>query len=93
MDIEIHKEEIPVERKTFAFSLRQNPRGRFLKITEEVGGHRDTIIMPSTGLQHLRSVIDNLIEADKKAGPVVPPLPVVDPAAMPQTAEASRAAE
>lgn len=92
MDIEIHKEEIPVERKTFAFSLRQNPRGRFLKITEEVGGHRDTIIMPSTGLQQLRVVIDNLIEADKKAGPVVPPLQVLETSTTPQPAVVNSAA-
>ncbi|MEI7436153.1 MAG: DNA-binding protein [bacterium] len=73
MDIEIHREELPVERKRFAFSLRQNPRGRFLRITEEAGEHRDTIIMPSTGLQQFKIAIDNLIEADKTAGPVVPP--------------------
>ena len=77
VDIEIHREEIPVERKTFSFSLRQNPRGRFLKITEDVGGRRDTIIMPSTGLPQLRLVIENIIQADQKAGPVVPPLPQV----------------
>ena len=88
MDIEIHREAIPVERKTFAFSLRQNPRGRFLKITEEVGGHRDTIIMPSTGLQQLRMVIDNLIEADKKAGPVVPPSQAFETSATQQPAAA-----
>ena len=93
MDIEIHKEEIPVERKTFAFSLRQNPRGRFLKITEEVAGHRDTIIMPSTGLQQLRMVLDNLIEADKKAGPVVPPAQVLETSATPQPAAVIRAAD
>ena len=92
MDIEIHKEEIPVERKTFAFSLRQNPRGRFLKITEEVAGHRDTIIMPSTGLQQLRTVIDNLIEADKKAGPVVPPPQALETPAPEQAAAAIRPA-
>ena len=97
MDIEIHREEIPVERKKFAFSLRQNPRGRFLKITEEAGEHRDTIIMPSTGLQQLRMVLDNLIEADKKAGPVVPPLSQVleasatqQPAAVIRTAAPDR---
>ena len=40
--------KVQVERKLFYFDLKQNPRGRFLKITEDVRGRRDTIIIPST---------------------------------------------
>ena len=49
---------------------KENPRGRFLKITEEVGGRRDTIIIPSTGLDLFRSTIEKAIEADKQNGSV-----------------------
>lgn len=31
-------ERIQIERKQFFFDLKQNPRGKFLKITEDVGG-------------------------------------------------------
>jgi len=38
-------EKIQIERKTFVFTLKENPRGRFLRITEDVGGRRDNIII------------------------------------------------
>jgi hypothetical protein len=43
--------QLQVERKMFTFTLKENPRGRFLRITEDVGGRRDTVIIPSTGLE------------------------------------------
>jgi hypothetical protein len=33
--------EVQIERKSFIFTLKENPRGRFLRITEDVGGRRD----------------------------------------------------
>ncbi len=53
-------ERIQIERKTFVLALKENPRGRFLRITEDVGGRRDSIIIPATGLEDLRRVIDDL---------------------------------
>lgn len=53
-------ERIQIERKTFVLALKENPRGRFLRITEDVGGRRDSIIIPATGLEDLRRVIDEL---------------------------------
>lgn len=72
MDTEIFNEKVQVERKTFSFELRENPRGRFLRVTEDVGGRRDTIIVPSTGLEQFRAVLDHAITASKDAGPVRP---------------------
>ena len=69
MDEELFNEQVQVERKTFSFMLKENPRGRFLKITEDVAGRRDTIIIPSTGLDKIRGLLDKVISADKKAGP------------------------
>ncbi len=68
MDNQLLSERIQIERKQFFFDLKENPRGRFLKITEEVGGRRDTIIVPSTGLDAFRSSIEKAIEADKENG-------------------------
>jgi len=64
--------KIQIERKQFFFDLKENPRGRFLKITEDVGGRRDTIIIPSTGLEDFRKILQQVIEADDVAGPAEP---------------------
>lgn len=67
VDTEILSEQIQVERKIFSFALRENQRGRFLRITEDVGGKRDTIIIPATGLERVRDVIDRAIAANNEA--------------------------
>src|SRR5476651_2574020 len=50
MDTIIKSETITVERKNFIFDLRENPRGRFLRITEDANGRRDSIDRKSTRL-------------------------------------------
>jgi hypothetical protein len=69
VDTELFSEKVQVERKLFSFDLRENPRGRFLRVTEDVGGRRDTIIIPSTGLEAVREILDNAVKADAEAGP------------------------
>ena len=69
MDKELLNEQVQVERKLFSFDLRENPRGRFLKVTEDVGGRRDAIIIPSTGLTQIRDILEHAIAADQAAGP------------------------
>jgi len=56
-------EKVQIERKTFVFTLKENPRGRFLRITEDVGGRRDTIIIPSTGLEDFKRVVESMAAA------------------------------
>lgn len=41
--------ELQVERKFFALEVRENERGRFLRITEENQGRRNTVIVPDSG--------------------------------------------
>lgn len=60
----LKSETIQVERKTFVFTLKENPRGRFLRITEDVNGRRDTIIVPSTGLEEFREVLDQMCQIE-----------------------------
>ncbi|MCA1807868.1 MAG: DNA-binding protein [Kiritimatiellia bacterium] len=57
---------VQIERKVFFFDMKENASGRFLRITEEVGGRRDTIIVPATGLQAFRDAIDRLIRAERR---------------------------
>jgi len=54
---------VQIERKTFVFTLKENPRGRFLRITEDVGGRRDTIIIPAPGLEDFRKLVDEMVKA------------------------------
>jgi hypothetical protein len=60
-------DKIQIERKTFVISLKENPRGRFLRITEDVGGRRDTIILPATGLGEFKRVLDEMVRASEAA--------------------------
>jgi hypothetical protein len=55
-------DKIQIERKTFVFTLKENPRGRFLRITEDVNGRRDTIIIPATGLEDFKRVFDEMLK-------------------------------
>ncbi|NLE67199.1 MAG: DNA-binding protein [Lentisphaerae bacterium] len=69
MDTPLLSERVQIERKSFYFDLKENGSGRFLRITEDVGGHRDTIIVPSTGLEQFRESIERAIMADKDLAP------------------------
>jgi len=62
-DVTLRTERLQVERKTFILSLKENPRGRFLRITEDVGGRRDAIIIPAPGLRDLARVLEELARA------------------------------
>jgi hypothetical protein len=43
----LHTEKILADRKVFFLDLKQNSRGMVVKITEDVGGNRDTIMVPA----------------------------------------------
>ena len=66
MENSLLSERIQIERKQFFFDLKENASGRFLRVTEDVGGRRDTVIIPATGLELIREAIDHAIKADKE---------------------------
>ena len=68
MDDVLKSENIAIERKNFIFDLRENPRGRFLRITEDAGGRRDAIVIPAPGLEEFRRALDEIIAANRAAG-------------------------
>jgi hypothetical protein len=55
-DEPLHTEKIVTDRKVFFLDLKENDRGRFVKITEDVRGRRDTIMVPE-------EVLDDFIDA------------------------------
>ncbi|MDD5263018.1 MAG: PUR family DNA/RNA-binding protein [Methylacidiphilales bacterium] len=69
MDHTLKTERVGVERKQFQFDLKENERGRFLKITEDVNGRRDTIIIPAPGLVEFAEILENMIEFDEALEP------------------------
>ena len=58
-------ERIQIERKCFILALKQNARGRFLRITEDVNGRRDAIIVPATGLHDFKRALDSMVDANR----------------------------
>lgn len=58
-------EKLSIERKIFFLDLKENNRGRFLKITEDVGGRRDTIMLPAAAFTDFADALLRLIEFEK----------------------------
>ena len=59
----LKSDKVQIERKTFLFALKENPRGRFLRITEDVGGRRDTLIIPAPGLEDVKRLREDMVKA------------------------------
>ena len=74
-------ERVESERKVFFFDLKQNQRGRFLKISEDANGHRNTIIVPAEGLHDVVMAMIKMLEAEKAlaSGGSVPASVAVQP--------------
>ncbi len=64
-DTQLQATSLQVERKHITFDLRENPRGRFLRIIEEVGGRRDAVIVPASGLEEFRDALNKIIDHAK----------------------------
>jgi PurA ssDNA and RNA-binding protein len=68
-------DKVQIERKTFVFALKENPRGRFLRITEDVGGRRDTIIIPAPGLEDFKKLVDDMVKTSTETPAKTNPQP------------------
>lgn len=62
MDTPLYKSQLQVEQKQVTFALEENSQGIFLRITEEVGGHRNSIVIPTTGLERFRDSVNEAIQ-------------------------------
>ena len=62
----IASEKVAIERKIFFLDLKENQRGRFLKITEDVGGRRDTIMLPAPAFRDFLEALQRLVEFEGK---------------------------
>jgi hypothetical protein len=59
----LKSEQIQIERKTFNLTLKENPRGRFLRISEENNSKRNAIIIPAPGLAEFKQMVDEMLKA------------------------------
>jgi hypothetical protein len=58
-------ETLSIDRKKFYLDLRENARGRVLKITEDVGGRRDTVMVPAPALRELIEALQRIAEYEQ----------------------------
>jgi hypothetical protein len=65
-DDPLASEKIQVDRKIFFLDLKENQRGRFLKITEDVGGRRDTIMLPASALQEFVEALTRIVDIEQR---------------------------
>lgn len=61
----LYTEKIFSERKVFFMDLKENDRGRFLKITEDVRGRRDTIMLPVESLNEFIEALHRIEDYEK----------------------------
>ncbi len=62
----IASEKVQMDRKVFFLDLKENQRGRFMKITEDVGGRRDTIMLPAAAFRDFLEAMARLVEYESK---------------------------
>jgi hypothetical protein len=62
-DEPLHTEKIITDRKIYFIDLKENARGKFVKITEDVRGRRDTILLPCEALEEFINALQNIQEA------------------------------
>ena len=58
--------ELQIERKLFFLTLKEKPRGRFLRISEDVGFKRASIIVPASGLLEFQKLLAEMIKAESE---------------------------
>jgi hypothetical protein len=69
-------QQLQIERKRFLVALKENPAGRFLRVTELMGDRSNTIIIPASGLDEFSKLLGEMIKAAAELPPANP-----DPAA------------
>jgi hypothetical protein len=57
-------EKVVSGRKIFFLDYKENSRGRVLKITEDVNGRRDTIMVPDEALDDFADALERILNSD-----------------------------
>ena len=59
----LHTQRIQIERKSFLVMLKENARGRFLRITEDLGARSNSIIIPAEGFHDFQKLLGQMTQA------------------------------
>ncbi|XP_074574835.1 transcription factor Pur-alpha 1-like isoform X2 [Curcuma longa] len=65
-DVELVSKTLQFEHKLFYFDLKENPRGRYLKISEKTSATRSTIIVPVDGIVWFLELFGYYIGTDEQ---------------------------
>lgn len=61
-DDTIHSEKIVADRKTFFLDLKENARGKVIRITEKVSNNRDRIMVPAEIIDEFIAALEDIRE-------------------------------
>lgn len=67
--------DFAVERKTYRLALKENPRGRFVRITESNGTHFNSVVIPASGLADFLRTLKEVVASEVMAENEAPPAP------------------
>ena len=62
----LKQSEVVIERKIFTLTLKENPRGRFLRIIETSGSKYCSIIVPVAGMKDFQKMVADMVKASDK---------------------------
>ncbi|XP_020584324.1 transcription factor Pur-alpha 1-like [Phalaenopsis equestris] len=65
-DVELMCKTLQFEHKLFYFDLKENPRGRYLKISEKTSATRSTIIVPVNGIVWFLDLFNYYVNTDER---------------------------
>lgn len=65
-DVELVSKTLQFEHKLFYFDLKENPRGRYLKISEKTSATRSTIIVPISGIVWFLDLFNYYVNTDEQ---------------------------
>ena len=65
--------QVEIEHTSFLFMLKANPIGRFLRITEKTGDGFVCLIIPNSGLDVFKQVLDKMFQAANEPPPTAIP--------------------
>ncbi|KAH0457361.1 hypothetical protein IEQ34_012676 [Dendrobium chrysotoxum] len=65
-DMELMCKTLQFEHKLFYFDLKENPRGRYLKISEKTSATRSTIIVPVNGIVWFLDLFNYYVNTDER---------------------------
>ena len=71
MEDTLDKGVMETGRKTFVLLLKENPRGRYLRIVEQSGEYHQSIVIPASGLEDFKQILLAMVEAHGEFPPAV----------------------